>query len=116
MKFTIAMITMVVGLLFAFSLVWAQVLLPKHPGYPMDDAKAPVSGQSLANDPGQSDARGAEALAESGRFDDVHTMQSLEFNRNDERYIEKTGAGLLPKVQGPQIMIEPPVKEGTRMK
>jgi hypothetical protein len=115
MKFTIAMITMVVGLLFAFSLVWAQMLAPKHPGYPMDNAKDPVSGQSLANDPGQTNAGGAEALAEAGKFDDVHTMQSLEFNRNDERYLEKPGAGLLPKVQGPQIEIEPPVEEATRM-
>jgi len=28
--------------------------------------------------------------------------------------LEKPGAGLLPKVQGPNIKIEPPVKEGTK--
>jgi hypothetical protein len=29
--------------------------------------------------------------------------------------LEKPGAGVLPKVQGPEIKIEPPVKEGTRV-
>ena len=28
--------------------------------------------------------------------------------------MEKPGAGILPKVQGPQIKIEPPVKEATK--
>jgi hypothetical protein len=28
--------------------------------------------------------------------------------------LEKPGAGVLPKVQGPQITIEPPVKEATK--
>jgi hypothetical protein len=28
--------------------------------------------------------------------------------------LEKPGAGLLPKVEGPQIKIEPPVKEATK--
>ena len=31
-------------------------MLPKHPGYPMGKAVDPVTGQSLANDPGQANA------------------------------------------------------------
>jgi hypothetical protein len=41
--------------------------------------------------------------------------QNLSINQNDQRLLEKPGAGLLPKVQGPNIKIEPPVKEATKM-
>lgn len=90
-------------------------LLPKHPGYPMSKAVDPVNGQSLANDPGQSNATGEHALNEAAAFDDVRVQQRLSINQNDERLLEKPGAGRLPKVQGPNIMIEPPVKEGTKV-
>lgn len=90
-------------------------MLPKHPGYPMDKAVDPVTGQSLANDPGQANARHQEALSNAAIFDDARSKQNLLFNQNDERLLEKPGAGLLPKVQGPDIVIEPPVKEGTKM-
>jgi len=90
-------------------------MLPKHPGYPMDKAVDPVTGQSLANDPGQANARNKEALTNAAMFDDNRSKQNLLFNQNDERLLEKPGAGLLPKVQGPNITIEPPVKEGTRI-
>jgi hypothetical protein len=88
--------------------------IPKHPGYPAKEFKSPVTGQSLANDPGQTNATGTEALVEAAAFDDARSVQDLESNRNDERLLQKE-PGLLPKVQGPQIKIEPPVKEGTRM-
>jgi hypothetical protein len=75
----------------------------------------PVKGQSLANDPGQTNARGEKALIEAAGFDDSHVQQSLPINENDQRLLEKPGAGLLPKMQGPNITIEPPVKEGTKV-
>ena len=66
--------------------------LPKHPGYPMDKAVDPVTGQSLANDPGQSNATGEKALAEAATFDDTHVMQSLSSNPNEQEVREKLGA------------------------
>ena len=102
--------------LLATSLVLANpTLLPKHPGYPMGKAVDPVSGQSLANDPGQPNATGENSLAQASKSDDVHVRQNLSINQNDQRLLEKPGAGLLPKVQGPNIKIEPPVKEATKM-
>ena len=53
--------------------------LPEHPGYPMDKALDPVNGQSLANDPGQSNATGGKS-----------------YNRNEQEIREKSGAGILP--------------------
>jgi len=90
-------------------------MLPNHPGYPMGKAVDPVKGQSLANDPGQTNATGEGSLAEAAAFDDSHVRQNLSINQNDRRLLEKPGAGLLPKVQGPNIKIEPPVKEGTKV-
>jgi hypothetical protein len=89
-------------------------MLPTHEGYPIGKAIDPVTGKSLANDPGQINASGEKALQQSATADDAHIRQKLQANRNDERILEKPGAGLLPKVQGPQIKIEPPVKEGTK--
>lgn len=90
-------------------------MLPKHQGYPMGKAVDPIGGQSLANDPGQTNATGENSLAQAAAFDDVHVQQNLSINQNDQRLLEKPGAGLLPKVQGPNIKIEPPVKEGTKV-
>jgi hypothetical protein len=89
-------------------------MLPKHEGYPMGKAKDPVSGQSLSNDPSQKNATGETALQQAAAAEDGHVRQNLPSNSNDERLLEKPGAGILPKVQGPQIKIEPPVKEATR--
>ena len=88
-------------------------MLPKHEGYPMGKATDPVTGMPLSNDPGQMNATGDKALQKSAMADDAHTRQQL-FNENDQRIVEKPGAGVLPKVQGPQIKIEPPVKEATK--
>ncbi len=90
-------------------------MLPKHPGYPMGNAMDPVKGQSLANDPGQTNATGAASLANAAVFDDSHSKQSLSINHDNQRILEKPGAGVLPRVQGPNITIEPPVKEGTKV-
>jgi hypothetical protein len=83
-------------------------MLPKHPGYPMGKAVDPVKGQSLANDPGQSNAIGEKALSEASASDDTHVMQSLSFNPNEQELREKSGAGVLPKAQEPKIQKEHP--------
>ena len=103
-------------MLSAISPVFANPdMLPKHPGYPMGKAIDPVKGQALANDPGQTNATGEGSLTNAAVFDDRHSMQSLSINHDNQRIMEKPGAGVLPKVQGPNIKIEPPVKEGTKV-
>ena len=72
----------------------------------MDKAVDPVTGQSLANDPGQSNATGDKALTEAAAFDDTHVMQSLSSNPNEQELREKLGAGALPKVQEPNMKKE----------
>jgi hypothetical protein len=116
MKTSLVVLTVFIVTLVSLPLVLANPnLLPKHPGYPMGKAVDPVSGQLLANDPGQANATGDNSLAQAAIFDDVHVKQNLSINENDQRLLEKPGAGLLPKVEGPNIKIEPPVKEGTKM-
>jgi hypothetical protein len=90
-------------------------MLPQHPGYPMGKAIDPVSGQSLANDPGRANGVGDAALAAAAAFDDSHVSQKLSINDHDKRLLEKPGAGLLPKVEGPNIVIDPPVTNATKM-
>ncbi len=107
--------SVVAAILFGVSFAFANPsMLPNHPGYPMGKAVDPVLGQSLANDPGQNNAVGDQALQEAAVTDVDHVTQSLSINRQDKRILEKPGAGLLPKVEGPVIKIEPPVKEGTK--
>ncbi|MCP9465063.1 MAG: hypothetical protein NNA25_09740 [Nitrospira sp.] len=90
-------------------------MLPKHPGYPMDKAVDPVHGQPLANDPGQKNVTTQEALVEAARAVESSSRQHLMMTHEDnQRIIEKPGAGVLPRVDGPAIKIEPPVKEGTK--
>ncbi len=115
MKMLIGSLAVVFGLFFSVSLVLANpALLPKHPGYPAGKAVSPVTGQSLANDTGQSNLGGDKALVESVQATDNHTQQKLQ-DENNQRIKEKHGAGQLPKVQGPQIVIDPPVKSATKM-
>ena len=104
----------VVGLVVSLALANPD-MLPKHPGYPMGKSVDPVKGQPLANDPGQKNASGENALIGSAVFDDAHSSQQLSINQNDQRLLQKPGAGILPKVQGPNIKIEPPVKEATKI-
>jgi len=89
-------------------------LLPKHEGYPMKNDGSPVTGQPTANDPGQGSGGGTKALDSSADNTDNHTLQKLK-DENNGRIAEKKGAGELPKVQGPQIMIDPPVKSATKI-
>ena len=116
MKTSLVLLTVFTVVPLTVSLALANpTMLPKHQGYPMGKAVDPIGGQSLANDPGQTNATGENSLAQAAAFDDVHVQQNLSINQNDQRLLEKPGAGLLPKVQGPNIKIEPPVKEGTKV-
>ena len=115
MKTSLILSTGFVGGLFAASVAFANPdMLPKHPGYPMGKAMDPVKGQPLANDPGQTNATGVSTLEKAAAFDDSHARQNLSINQDNQRIVEKPGAGVLPKVQGPNIKIEPPVKEATK--
>jgi hypothetical protein len=109
MKLLIGTVAMVSGVLFAVSMASANpALLPKHEGYPMKNSGSP------ANDPGKSDARGASTLTKAAGFDDNHVSQNLKKVDND-RITASEGAGRLPKVQGPQIQIAPPVNSATKI-
>ncbi len=81
----------------------------------MGKAVDPVRGQSLANNPGQGNAIGDKVFAEAATSADAHVKQKLPFNRQNKRILGKPGAGLLPQVDGPNIVIAPPVKEATKM-
>ena len=81
-------------------------MLPKHPGYP--------SGGEYANDTGQKNLTVEQSLASAAVSEDAHTAQKLVDPYN-ARLLKSQGAGQLPTVQGPQIKIEPPVTEATRM-
>ena len=49
-------------------------MLPAHPGYPMSAAKSPVTGQPVANDPGQAPPSVDESLKQASAFHDAHAM------------------------------------------
>jgi len=116
MKTSLTLLSACVFVLLTVTLVLANPdMLPKHPGYPMGKAVDPVKGQPLANDPGQTNATGEGSLTKAAAFDDTHSKQKLSINEDNQRLIEKPGAGVLPKVQGPNIKIEPPVKEATKV-
>lgn len=116
MRISLSLLTFFVTVLLSASFALANpTMLPKHPGYPMGKAVDPVRGQALANDPGQGNAIGEKALSKAVAADAGHVEQKLSINRQDKRILEKPGAGVLPKVQGPNIKIEPPVKEATKV-
>ncbi len=103
----------VLGVVFSLSVALANpALLPKHPGYP-------ASGN--ANDQGQTNLTGEKALSAAAAAQPKYTEQHL-VDPNNDRIVEK-GAdsrtdgkfGRLPKVQGPQIMVQPPVESATKI-
>ena len=106
MKFYTIMMTGLV-LLGAASLAFGNpAMLPKHPGYP--------SGGEYANDTGQKNLTVEQSLSSAAASEDAHTGQKLVDPYN-ARLLESQGAGQLPTVQGPNIKIEPPVKEATKI-
>lgn len=115
MKLLFGTLAMVSGVLFVVSMASANpALLPKHEGYPMKNSGSPVNGQPTANDPGQTNAGGDKAALKAAGFDDNHVQQNLKKVDND-RITASEGAGQLPKVQGPQIKIAPPVTSATKI-
>ena len=106
MKFYTIMMTGLV-LVGSASLAFADPALPpKHPGYP--------SGGEYAYDTGQKNLTVEQSLSRAAVSEDAHTGQKLVDPYN-ARLLESQGAGQLPTVQGPNIKIEPPVTEATRM-
>jgi len=73
--------------------------LPKHPGYPMDKATDPVTGQALSNDPGRGNATGEKALKEASAFEDTHVMQSLSASPNEQEIRSKMSPTESPKTE-----------------
>jgi len=114
MKTLIGTVVAILGVVLSLSVAMANpALLPKHPGYP-------ASGN--ANDQGQTNATGEKALAAAAAKEPRHTEQHL-VDPNNDRIVEKNADGRsdgkfgrLPKVQGPQIKVQPPVEEATRIK
>lgn len=107
MKTSLVLLTILAVVLFtSLSASANPATLPNHPGYPMGKAVDPVTGQSLANDPGQSNAIGNTALMEAAAFDDSHVMQSLSENPNEQEIREKSGAAATPKVPEPNMKKE----------
>ena len=83
-------------------------MVPNHPGHPMSDLKDPITGKSLANDPGQKNWTGKTALDKAAVSHDASSVQDLEGYKS----LESQGAGVLPKTKGyPEYKIEPPVTE-----
>lgn len=73
----------------------------------MGKAVDPVKGQSLANDPGQSNIPAGQALIEASAIDDTHVMQSLSYNQNEKEIRDKSEAGTLSNAaQEPKVQIE----------
>jgi len=100
-RLTISLSTVLTIVWFGASLAFANpATLPKHPGYPMGKAGDPVTGQSLANDPGQRNAVGDKALSEAAAADTAHVTQNLSINQHDKRILEKPGAVFCPGSKG----------------
>lgn len=64
-------------------------MLPNHPGYPMGDSKSPVTGQSLANDPGQSPPSQKESLLQASGF---HDSDAMNLGKEMPKKMEMPGA------------------------
>jgi hypothetical protein len=115
MKLLTGAVATISSILLACSMASANpALLPKHEGYPMKNSGSPVTGQPTANDPGQKDGHGTSSLLKAAEFDDKHSKQEL-MKTDNARITEGQGAGRLPNVQGPQIMIAPPVTSATKI-
>jgi hypothetical protein len=87
------------GTALTVSIAFAQAgQLPKHPGYPAKGV-SPVTGQSTANDPGQTNASGAGVSAQSATSHDAASVETAS-DPNRMRIKKSMGAGRLPDVEG----------------
>lgn len=68
-------------------------MVPDHPGYPMKASKSPVSGVPTANDPGQENLYGQEALnAATKEFtEDLKTRRSGIMGANESESQKQMG-------------------------
>ena len=78
----------------ALSMAFGQMLPPAHPGYPAQ-GKSPVTGQSTANDPGQTNAVGDATLQVSQEAGTKAAMNDVS-DANRGRITKSMGAGQLP--------------------
>lgn len=60
-------------------------MLPNHPGYPMAETKSPVTGQPLANDPGQPNWTGRSALESAAKWENTDLHLGVPFVLRDLR-------------------------------
>ena len=90
-------------------------MLPKHPGYPAG-GKSPVTGQSLANDAGQSNADGASVSAAASTSHDTASVETAS-DPNRDKSFKSTGAGRLPAIAGPmnRVKVNPTGSTSTKM-
>jgi hypothetical protein len=94
MKRYAAMLVMVVGVGYLGSLAFANpAMLPKHPGYPASGDKDPVTGQALANDPGQLNLTVEQSSLEGASSEDAHVAQRLR-GPQDNRMMEGSDTGI----------------------
>ena len=97
------------AMVFAGTAMANPAMLPDHPGHPMKPLKSPLTGQSLANDPGRSLWTGEKAIHAATQQDNRKVPEGLEKDTN----VKYRGAGVLPELgEGyPDYEINPPVKE-----
>ncbi|MGD9852692.1 MAG: hypothetical protein AB7T38_15650 [Nitrospirales bacterium] len=92
---------------FTLSMAFANPgLLPAHPGYPAKGV-SPATGQSTANDPGQTNATGTGTLEASQGFGSGKAVMNDVDDPNRARILKSEGAGRLPNVEGPLNMVKP---------
>lgn len=85
---------------FTLSMAFANPgLLPAHPGYPAKGT-SPATGQSTANDPGQTNAVGMATLEASQGFGSGKAVMNDVDDPNRGRIQKSMGAGQLPEVDG----------------
>ena len=65
-------------------------MLPKHPVYPMGEAKSPVTGQPVANDPGRGAPTVEEARTQAAAFHESQVVNPQREERPNIVYEEKT--------------------------
>jgi hypothetical protein len=69
-------------------------MLPDHPGYPIKATKSPVSGVSTANDPGQENFYGQEAINAATKADNqemsLFSKTALEEGTMEEKKDEES--------------------------
>jgi hypothetical protein len=98
---TFVTLSMLSGMFVAAVAFGNPTMLPQHPGYPMDKAVDPIAGQSLANDPGRSNAIGDSALRQSAAISDNNLSQQLS-PTDEDKLREKPATDVRSKEHDPK--------------